>query len=182
MFNIHNYITLKDFMDVVKYKISSGSEYQWQCYGSDAFMIDSVTEDYTLSVVFDTRTQTVFQVEAWDYNKDREYRWISPIYIEKYKAEVDSRGIIDNSIDEKQYIDLDLAADIIEKARAIVNGEDYDTRVQVPVELPEEDLNKLMKMAHEQDITLNHLIENIIKVNIFQRSLGKEERQLELDF
>jgi hypothetical protein len=54
--------------------------------------------------------------------------------------------------------------------------------VQVPVELPEEDLNKLMKMAHEQDITLNHLIENIIKVNIFQRSLGKEERQLELDF
>jgi len=179
MFTEDNYISLKSFMDAAKYKITGGSEYQWYCYGSDAYMIDSVTEDYTLSVVFDTRTQTVFQVEAWDYNKDREYRWINPIYIKKYKAEVDSRGIIDNSIGMSQYIDLDLAADIIEKAKAIVNGKDYDTRVQVNIELPEEDINVLMKMAHEQDITLNTLIENILKINILN---GDMQEQLELDF
>ena len=72
-----------------------------------------------------------------------------------------------------------MRADIIEKARAIVNGEEYDNRVQVNIELPEEDINVLMKMAHEQDITLNNLIENILKNNILN---GDMQEQLELDF
>ena len=179
MFTEDNYISLKEFIEVAKYKITGCSEYQWHCYGSGAFMMDSITEDYSLSVVFDPGSQIVYQVEVWDYNKNREYRWINPIFIKKYKEEAASRGIPDRSSEDNWYIDLDIGADIIEKARAIVNGEEYDTRVQVNIELPEEDINVLMKMAHEQDITLNNLIENILKNNILN---GAMQEQLELDF
>jgi len=44
-----------------------------------------------------------------------------------------------------------------------VAGRDYDTRVSIPLELGEEELFRLMSMAHEQDITLNRLVEQIIQ-------------------
>ena len=55
---------------------------------------------------------------------------------------------------------------MLEKAAAIVNGEDYDTRVQVPLDLPDSLLNKLFRLAHEQDVTLNEYIETILKTEL----------------
>lgn len=38
-----------------------------------------------------------------------------------------------------------------------------DNRVTIPIDLEDELLFKLMLMAHEQDITLNQLVENILR-------------------
>ena len=54
-------------------------------------------------------------------------------------------------------------ADFLEKARAIIAGQDYDTRVQMQVDFTNEELLKYMTMAHEQDITLNQFIENALR-------------------
>ena len=60
-------------------------------------------------------------------------------------------------------MDLESDDDFIEKARAIRAGEDYDTRVSIPLDLPDDVLFTLMKQAHEQDITFNDHMENILR-------------------
>jgi predicted HicB family RNase H-like nuclease len=60
------------------------------------------------------------------------------------------------------YTDLDVAEDFLNKAGAIVTGQSYDTRITVPLEMSDDEQLRLMIMAHEQDITLNQLVEQIL--------------------
>jgi hypothetical protein len=64
-----------------------------------------------------------------------------------------------NAWDEVDYVDLDVDDDFIQKALAIIAGEDYDTRVSVPVNFTDEELLKYMKMAHDRDMTFNAFVE-----------------------
>ena len=43
---------------------------------------------------------------------------------------------------------------------------DSDNRVDVEIELTDEEWYTLMKMAHEQDITLNQLVEQVLSAEI----------------
>lgn len=167
--------TLKDFLEAIEYKITEGSDYLWQCYGPDAHQLDSQTEEYTINTVFDKSDQTVYQLEAWDYRTDRYYRWINPLFIDDFKEECKEREIdYRNAIDTINFIDLELAEDLLEKARAIMANEDYDTRVQVPLTLGREETFELMQMAHAQDITLNQLVENILRRMIDEQTRGED--------
>lgn len=58
--------------------------------------------------------------------------------------------------------ELETDEDLLEKFNAIVQGRDYDTRVSIPIDLPEDYLMALMLEAHRQDITFNQLVVNII--------------------
>ena len=51
----------------------------------------------------------------------------------------------------------------MQKAIAIRDGEDYDTRVVIPLDLSEKDCYNLMKMAHERDMTFNNFVAMIIE-------------------
>jgi len=163
-------ITLKDFMEVVDYKITEGSDYCWDCYGSNAYRLDSWNQEqdgHSVSIVFDTRTHKIYEASAYDYRRNRAYRLINPNYIQAHNDEANERNVdINQAWDDVNYVDLETEEDFLEKARAIVADEDYDTRVDVPVVLDRETLYGLMTMAHEQDITLNQLIENIIRQEI----------------
>jgi hypothetical protein len=163
-------ITLKDFMEVVDYKITEGSDYCWDCYGSNAYRLDSWNQEqdgHSISIVFDTRTHEIYEASAYDYRRNRAYRLINPNYIQAHNDEANERNVdINQAWDDVNYVDLETEEDFLEKARAIVADEDYDTRVDVPVVLDRETLYGLMTMAHEQDITLNQLIENIIRQEI----------------
>jgi len=167
--------TLKDYFEAIDYKITEGSDYLWQCFGPNAYQLDSQTDEYTINVVFDKEDQTVYQLEAWDYRSDRYYRWHNPLFIDEFKAECQEREIdYRNAIDDDNFVDLELAEDLYDKARAIMAGEDYDTRVQVPLTLPDDDMYELMKMAHEQDITLNQLVENLLRKMIDEHTRGED--------
>ena len=63
---------------------------------------------------------------------------------------------------------MEVPEDFLEKARAIFAGEEYDARVQLPLILDREDMFDLMRIAHEQDITLNELVEHILRDAIDQ--------------
>jgi hypothetical protein len=160
-------ITIKDFMEVVDYRITEGSDFLWQCFGPNAYCLDSWNsnfEGYSIGITFDTKHQTVYKFEAHDYSRNNSYRWIHPDWKEIAANEARNRGIDHSEAwDDVKYIDLDLAEDMLEKARAIANGVDYDERIKVPLELPDSLMNKLFRLAHEQDITLNELVENILK-------------------
>lgn len=163
-------ITIKDFMETVEYRITEGDSYGWQCFGSDSYRLDSWNGDHdghSVSMVFDTRTQTVYQMSAYDYANERAYRWTNPDFRSAHDAEAGSRGVDgDQAWDDVNYVDLDVAEDMLEKARAIVAGEEYDTRVQVPVEFTDQEMLSYMKLAHELDITFNELVERALRAAI----------------
>ena len=160
-------ITLKDFMETVDYKITEGSDYGWQCYGPNAYRLDSWNQEqdgHSVSIVFDTRTHVVYEASAYDYQRNRAYRLINPDYKFGHDDEASGRGVdINQAWDNVNYVDLDVDEDFLEKARAIVADEDYDTRVQVPVNFTDEELLRYMTLAHERDMTFNQLVEEALR-------------------
>ena len=163
-------ITIKDFMETVDYRITEGSDFGWRCFGPNTYCLDSWNgeqDGYSVGIIFDTKNQTVYKFEAHDYSKENSYRWVHPDWREIYNNDAKNRGV-DNkqAYDDVNFIDLEVAEDMLEKVRAIVNGEDYDTRIQVPLDLPDSLLNKLFRLAHEQDVTLNEYIETILKAEL----------------
>jgi hypothetical protein len=173
-------ITIKDFMETVDYRITEGSDYGWQCYGSDAHRLDSWNQEqdgHSVSIVFDTHTQTVYEASAYDYKHNHAYRLINPDYRAAHSQEAQEKGVLENQAwDNVDYIDLETDEDFLAKARAIVLGEEYDTRVSVPLNLPDDSLFELMKLAHESDQTLNQFVENLLR-----QAIDSEELRRDLD-
>jgi hypothetical protein len=168
-------ITMKEWMELVDYKITEGSDYMWSCYGPNAYTLDSWNgeqDGYSFSIVFSTKSQKVYEVSMCDYTNNRAYRMINPKNVEKHRKEAENRSVLENQAwDEVEYIDLDVEEDFLEKARAIVSEEDYDTRVQMQVEFSDEDLLVYMKIAHERDITFNKLVEIALQEAIDQHRM-----------
>jgi len=170
-------ITLKDFLEAIDYKITEGSEYGWNCYGEHTHRVERQVGDHTgntLTCVFDTKDHFVYELEAWDNQNDRIYRWINPDYIKAYKKACKKHDVdFKNACDRADYIDLDVEEDILGKIHAIANMEDYDTRIIVPVDFSDEDLLQYMKLAHSMDITFNELVEQALKNAIDEVSAGR---------
>lgn len=163
---------MQQFMECVNYRVSEGSDFTWNCWGSNAYRLDSWNgnqDGHTITIVFDTQDQVTYCLEAFDYSRDRAYRWISPTYRDVYIEEARMRGVDElEAWEDVSFVELESLEDFWEKARAIVAGEDYDTRVQIPLELPDNQLFELMKLAHEKDVTLNQLVEQVLKDAIKQ--------------
>lgn len=159
-------ITMKEWMELVGYRITEGSDYMWQCYGANAYALDSWNgeqDGHSFTVIFDTKTQVVYEVLAHDYVHNRAYRMINQDFRKKNKKEAKRRDINKNEAwEDVDYVDLDVDDDFIQKCLAIRGGEDYDTRVSVPIDISDEDLLQYMKLAHERDMTFNQLVEEAV--------------------
>ena len=172
-------ITMKEWMELVDYKITEGGEYGWQCYGPNSYCLDSWngvhgTGGYSFSIVFSTKSQKVYEVSMCDYTNDRAYRMINPKNQEKHRKEAQSKSVLANQAwDDVDYVDLDVIDDFIQKALAIKAGEDYDTRVKVPVDFSDEDLLQYMKMAHERDMTFNEFVEEALRHALAEVEAGR---------
>lgn len=160
-------ITLKEWMEVVNYRITEGSDFGWDCYGPNSYMLDSWNgeqDGHSFTIIFDTKTQMVYEVQAHDYVHNRAYRLIDPLYKELHHKKAKEMGAFANqAFDDVDYVELEADEDWLDKATAIYEGEDYDTRVQVPIDFSDEELLKYMKMAHERDMTFNQFVEEALK-------------------
>lgn len=159
---------LNEINEALDHKITGGSEYQWNCY-PDGRYLDYESDFAHVSILYSTVDQTVYQAEvsikreAWDEDK-KPYRWLNPdykdaLYKESKKRKVDT----DIAWDDVKWIDLEMAEDFLEKATAIFNGEEYDTRVKIEFDLDDRSILKLATEAHKRDITLNKMIEIILQ-------------------
>jgi len=181
-------ITVKEFMEIIDYKITEGSQYMWNCYGPNAYRLDSWNghqDGHSVSIIFDTNTQEVYEVSAYDYRNNRAYRLINPDYKAEHDLEAEGRNILGNQAwDDVDYVDLDVDDDFIQKAIAIVAEEDYDTRVQMQVEFLDDELLQYMKLAHDRDITFNQLVEEALRFAIEEHKIREELDSLrpEYDF
>jgi hypothetical protein len=172
-------ITMKEWMELVDYKITEGGEYGWSCYGPNSYQLSSWNGihgegGYSFNIVFSTKSQKVYEVEVCDYTNDRAYRIINPDYVKKHEKEAKSRGVsLNEAWDDVDYVDLDVDDDFIQKSLAIKAGEPYDTRVQVPVDFSDEELLKYMKIAHDRDMTFNQLVEEALRHAIDDFKAGR---------
>ena len=177
-------ITMKEWMELVDYKITEGSDYGWTCYGPNAYRLDSWngvhgTGGYSFSIVFSTKSQKVYEVSMCDYTNNRAYRMINPKNVEKHRKEAESKSVLANQAwDDVDYVDLDVVDDFIQKALAIKAGEDYDTSVMMTLDLPDDLLLSAAMEAHKQNITLNDYINKALAdmVEVYKaKGLYKEE-------
>ena len=172
-------ITMKEWMELVDYKITEGGDYGWGCYGSNSYTLDSWNGvhgvgGYSFSIVFSTKSQKVYEVSMCDYTNDRAYRMINPKNQEKHAKEALARNVnLNQAWDDVDYVELDVVDDFIQKALAIRAGETYDTRVSVPVDFSDEELLQHMKLAHERDMTFNEFVEEALRYALAEVEVGR---------
>lgn len=170
-------IDMKQFFEAIGYRITEGGDYGWECYGHNSHQLSSWngvhgSGGWSANIVFSTKSQKVYEVEVCDYTNDRAYRLINPKYKERHAQEATERNVLGNQAwDDVDYTDLDTESDFLEKLEAIVNGKEYDTRVEVPVDFTDAELLTYMKMAHEQDMTFNQFVEVALRHAIDQHKL-----------
>jgi len=160
---------LKNINEALQHKIISGSEFGWQCW-PNARYLDYESEFAHASVVFNTKTQEIYSAEVNDkLDEVKPYRWMNPSYKELYVDEAKKRNVDPSKAwDDTTWYDLETTEDWLEKASAIFKGEEFDTRIQVPLNLEKDELFKLMEMAHERDVTLNKMVEIILEEMILR--------------
>ena len=157
-------LSMKEFMELVDHRITEGDTYGWQCFGPNSYQLSSWNGvhgagGWSANIVFSTRSQKVYEVSVCDYTRDRAYRMINPDYVKKHDKEARRRDVsLNQAWDEVNYVDLETDDDFVQKFQAIVAGEEYDTRVQVPVDFTDEELLTYMKAAHDMDITFNEFV------------------------
>ena len=162
-------LDMKEWMELVDYKITEGDNYGWSCFGSNSYQLSSWNGihgkgGYSFNIVFSTKTHKVYSVEVCDYTNDRAYRMINPEYVKKHEKEAKNRGVnMNEAWDDVEYIDLEIDEDFIQKAQAIKAGKDYSTDISVPLDLPDELLLEAALNAHRQNITLNEYINNALR-------------------
>jgi len=161
-------ITLKQFLEAGKYRITEGSDFGWQCYGHDAYMLDvqaGAHDTNSAGIIFDRVTGEIYQATCYDYDNGRAYRLYGSAKIQQSSvAEAEKRSVSNNQAwDDVDYTDLEVAEDFLEKMTAIMSDTQYSTDISVPVDLEQETLHQLMLMAHAADLTLNKFVEKILK-------------------
>lgn len=174
-------ITLEQFFETIEYKISNGEPCitihdRWPATARFLACEDNF-EVSTVACVFDTVDQMVYQMYAIDYKANRAYRWTHPAWVESYKASVERSakdGYRDEPFENSQWIDLDVASDLIEKASAIHREQPYDDRIEIPLTIEDDVLFKLMLEAHRRDITFNQLVTEAVEQAIEKYRLKGE--------
>jgi hypothetical protein len=182
-------LNMREWMELVDYKITEGSDYGWSCYGPNSSSLASwngIHGDggYSFNIVFSTKSQKVYEVSVCDYTNNRAYRMINPNNVEKHRKEAIARDVNFNEAwEDVDYVDLEVDDDFIQKCLAIKAGEDYDTGVLVPIDLPDDLLLQAALEAHKRNITLNAYI-NMALVDLVEKvKSGEITKQdvLELD-
>lgn len=163
-------INLKQFLEICSYRISEGSDYGWESFGANAYVLDSWDGDnengHSLSIIFDTQNQTVYQVEVHDYKNERAYRYTNPEFNEVYTAEEKSRGSKFDDEDDYVITTLEVEEDWLEKATAIVNYQEYNTGILIPLDFTDEELLPIFKLAHAADVTFNEYVAQALRAKI----------------
>ena len=155
-------ITLKEWMEIADYRITEGSDLYTNIPGLYSLSSWNEQQDgFSFFIAFDPKDdQRVYVVEACDYARNRAYRLKDP------EIELDKQAW-----DDVNWTDLEVDDDFIQKALAIKAGEDYDTRITISLDLDDDLVFQIMKLAHERDITFNQMVEEILQEHINREEL-----------
>lgn len=182
---------LIDLINAVSARISGGDEHLWDCYGPNSRFIEfvDINGDNFCSGIYDTKTFEVYEIHLDRPNTDCVFKYINPLYKRANYLECESKGVDPNNAwDDVYYTHVDTEELILEYIKDIADAvyskiPDFSIsqgrKVSVPMDLSDNEWYSLMKIAHEQDITLNQLVENILTDEI-ERIKDNEKLILEM--
>jgi hypothetical protein len=79
-------------------------------------------------------------------------------------VEASTRNIDPNQAwDDVKWLDLETPEDFLEKATSMFNGDEWDERIVVPLDLEDDLILHLAMEAHKRDITLNKMVEVVLQ-------------------
>jgi len=174
---------MKEWMELIDYKITEGGDYGWACYGPNSYQLSSWNGlhdkgGWSFNIVFSTKTQKVYEVTVCDYTNDRAYRIIAENKREKHAKEAKRHLInLNEAWDDVEYVDLEVDDDFIQKCLAIKAGEEYSTDVSVPLNLPDDLLLFAFKQAHEEDMTFNDWMNKVLREFVDKVNEGKYNKE-----
>lgn len=174
-------IYLNDFLNLINFKITGGSEYLWNSFGRNARYLDSECSDYSLSCVFDSVTQELYLVSFSYEDNDKHYafRWINPKHKEGYIAENVERNLdYTNFCDETTYVDFD---DILQLINVVETQTDLKKYTTMSIELDDDVLLFLTRRAMEMNVTVDTLICNILRDKLAKIEAQDPEIMAELE-
>ncbi len=158
---------LAQINEALNHQITGGSEYGWHCF-PDARFLDYESEYAHVSILYSTTDQTVYQADTsikrdmWSKD-EKPYRWTNPLFKDAYLNEAKERNVDpDHAWDDVKWVELEVDEDFLEKAHAMFNGDEWDDRIQVPIDLDDDLILQLAMEAHKRDITLNKMVEMIL--------------------
>ena len=145
-------IKLNDFLNITSYECGHLEVVgQQDVYGKTAISLEVYGVGFNkLICAYDIVSQEVLEIIAEDRKAGKSYVWQTS----------DIRGL-GNYRD--RLIELETEEDILEKAEAIFNGKEYDSRISIPVDITDKDFLLYAKAAHQLDITLNQFFEKAIR-------------------
>lgn len=150
----------------LNHRISGATDYCWNCYGANAQLMDYESEYADISVVFDPKTQRVFEASVCSKNDNDDtklYRWIDPFYRGAFKAECEARNInADLAWDSTVWVDLEIEEDWLEKATAIFNDQPFNKDIMMEMDFDDDLLIVLALGAHKKNVTLNEHINSLL--------------------
>lgn len=163
-----------EIIQAAQYKIVEGSDYQWQCYGKNARMLDFTSDggDSGVNCIFDSVDQTIYEVCVYP-KKGECYRWVNPEYLSALKKEYKKRELDFNMATESEkWIVLENKEDVLRKTSQVINTGQCDDDITIIVDLPKEELYQLCLKAHKENMTLN---DYLIKTALDEISEDKQK-------
>lgn len=158
-------MNLKEVNEALNHRITSGSEFLWKCF-PDGRYLDYESEFAYVSVIYNTATQEIYQAEASQRYDDtvKPYRWLNPEFKDAYYNEAKERNISPSEAwDDVKWVDLEVEEDFLEKATKMFEGQIFDTRIKIPIDLDDTTMLTLALEAHKRDITFNQLVEDLLQ-------------------
>lgn len=112
--------------------------------------------------MFDTVTQVVYEVSICEFKHDISYRLVNPTYADALKALAGVKGDAwSAAYDGVEFTDFSTVDAFIEAASVLLQHK-VATMSSIELDLEDDLVYSLMKMAHERDITFNQLITEIL--------------------
>lgn len=151
----------QQFLDAIDYRIASGG-----AFGGDRVVrfitTDLTSNNVSATMLFDKIDKRPLFITLIDFKQQRAYSYIDALYEGRPIVEADHIDAIDIEFD-----------DIIEKIRGAVVDGYYDPRIKITIELPEDQITKMAIEAHQRDITLNQLMNEVMVAALQQE--GKQD-------
>ena len=152
---------IEKWMKAVQFNVSEGWTYGWDCFSKNTHALSATSNDWESTLIFDRDTKEVFLCEVLDMKNARSYRYFFTEEHQKaHKAYIErlSSAFKDVDHNDKPWITLDVEEDFFDKLTSIVKGEEYDPRVELPLDLTDAEFLILAKKAHEADMTFNDYV------------------------
>lgn len=133
---------------------------------------------YSISMIVEPDSGYLYLLTAYDLDAKVEYCYTSEEYREKYYKIVHGFGDdfdpnnVDLGVEHSSVVYLETREDALRKMEAIYRGEDYDKRVDVPLDIDDDLLLQAFKMAHEKDMTFNEFMVELL-TGVMEKEKGE---------